>query len=210
MDNQKGLLIVISGFSGAGKGTVVKKLIEGDDYALSISATTRQPRVNEVHGQEYFFIGKEEFEAKIKQDAFFEWAEYCHNYYGTPKEFVFKQLDEGKNVILEIEAQGAFKIREQYPEAKLIFVTAPTIEELRKRLVGRNTESMEVIEKRLHRAYEEVDLIDEYDYFVVNDEVSACANSIHQIVCAEHMRVNRYEALQQDLKTQFRAIISVD
>lgn len=207
MDNQKGLLIVISGFSGAGKGTVVKKLVEKQDYALSISATTRQPRVGEVDGKDYFFIEREDFETKIEDNAFFEWAEYCHNYYGTPIAFAMEQLNAGKNVILEIEAQGAFKVREQYPEAKLIFITAPTIEELRNRLVGRNTEEEEAIQKRLHRASEEVDLIDQYDYLVVNNQVEQCAMDIDAIVRAEHMRVRNIANLQKDLKQQFKTIL---
>ena len=179
----KGLLIVISGFSGAGKGTLVKKIMENyDKYALSISMTTRLPRTGEAHGREYFFVTKEEFEKRIKEEGFIEYASYCDNYYGTPKDYVMSQLEEGKNVILEIEIQGAMKIKERFPEAVLVFVMVPGVEELRRRLVGRGTETEEVIEKRLRRAAEESVGIEDYDYIVVNDILEDTAVEFHQLI----------------------------
>ena len=149
----KGVLAVVSGFSGAGKGTVMKKLLESfDDYALSVSVTTRKPRPGEVDGKDYFFRTKEEVEEMIAQDQLLEYARYVDNYYGTPRSYVEEKLSEGKNVILEIEIQGAMKIKEKIPEAVLIFVTPPSVDELRRRLEGRGTETQEVIESRLSRA----------------------------------------------------------
>ena len=146
---QEGILIVVSGFSGSGKGTIMKELLQRyDNYALSISATTRQPREGEVDGREYFFKTREEFEKMIAKDELIEYAKYVNNYYGTPKAYVQEQLHAGKDVILEIEIQGALKVKEKFPETLLLFVTPPTASELKKRLVGRGTESMEVIEQR--------------------------------------------------------------
>ena len=151
----KGILTVVSGFSGAGKGTVMKELLKRyDNYALSISATTRDPRPGEEDGREYFFKSVEEFEKMIAQDELIEYAKYVNNYYGTPKEYVMQQLEEGKDVILEIEIQGALKVKEKYPDTLLLFVTPPGARELKERLVGRGTETMEVIESRMKRAVE--------------------------------------------------------
>ena len=155
---QEGILIVVSGFSGSGKGTIMKELLQRyDNYALSISATTRQPREGEVDGREYFFKTREEFEKMIAKDELIEYAKYVNNYYGTPKAYVQEQLHAGKDVILEIEIQGALKVKEKFPETLLLFVTPPTASELKKRLVGRGTESMEVIEQRMLRACEEAE-----------------------------------------------------
>ena len=153
MEN-KGKLVVISGFSGAGKGTLMKALMKeyGDSYALSVSATTRNPRPGEMDGVDYFFVTKDKFEQMIAEDALIEYAQYVGNYYGTPKEYVQQQLDLGKNVILEIEIQGALKIKEKFPDTVLMFVTAPNANELKNRLVGRGTETPEVIAARLSRA----------------------------------------------------------
>ena len=160
----KGILVVVSGFSGAGKGTVMKRLLEKyNDYALSISVTTRNPRPGEEDGREYFFRTKEEFEKLIKEDALIEYAQYVENYYGTPRSYVEEQLQAGKNVILEIEIQGAMKVKEKIPEALLVFVTPPTVEELEKRLKGRGTETAQVIAERLARAGEEAKGMDQYD-----------------------------------------------
>jgi guanylate kinase len=150
MEN-KGKLVVISGFSGAGKGTLMKALMKeyGDSYALSVSATTRNPRPGEMDGVDYFFVTKDKFEQMIAEDALIEYAQYVGNYYGTPKEYVQQQLDLGKNVILEIEIQGALKIKEKFPDTVLMFVTAPNANELKNRLVGRGTETPEVIAARL-------------------------------------------------------------
>lgn len=205
MYNHKGLLIVISGFSGAGKGTVVKEMLKKYNYSLSVSATTREPRENEFDGIHYNFISKDEFEDKIRQNQFFEWAKYCNNYYGTPKEFVFQQLEKGQDIILEIEVQGALKIKEQFKDAILIFITAPSGEDLKNRLIGRGTESMDAIEKRLKRSCEEVDMMEKYDYIIVNEDVDQCADDIHQIIRSEHNRISHlpktfYEQLRQEFQ----------
>ena len=182
--NKRGILVVISGFSGAGKGTVIKKLMREYDgsYALSISATTRAPRPKEKHGVDYFFVTKEEFESMIEKDELVEYAQYVSNYYGTPRKYVEEQLLAGKNVILEIEIQGALKIKEKFPETTLLFLTAPSAKELQKRLTGRGTESQEVVDARLSRAYEESLGVENYDYIVVNDELDECVNCINTII----------------------------
>ena len=154
--NQRGILIVVSGFSGAGKGTLMKELMKRyeETYALSVSATTRNPREGEVDGREYFFKTTEEFEKMIAKEELIEYARYVENYYGTPRTYVEQQLEAGKDVILEIEIQGALKVKERFPDTLLLFVTPPSAKELRRRLVGRGTETMEVIESRLARAVE--------------------------------------------------------
>jgi guanylate kinase len=184
---EKGILVVISGFSGSGKGTLMKKLIEeyGADYALSVSATTRDPRPGEVDGKDYFFVTKDRFEEMIQNDALVEYAQYVENYYGTPKQYVLDQLDAGKNVILEIEIQGAQKIRQQFPQTRLLFVSAPDAETLKNRLIGRGTESEEVIFKRLSRAVEESRGMEEYDYLVINDDLEECTKKLHSIIMNE-------------------------
>ena len=182
---KKGILIVLSGFSGAGKGTVVKELIKQyEDYALSVSMTTRAPREGETHGVEYFFATREEFEESIRTGGLLEYAGYCDNYYGTPKAFVEAKLAEGKNVILEIEVQGGLQIRERYPESLLLFVTPPSAEELERRLRSRGTETEENIRKRLARAAEEVPSMPDYDYIVINDKLQDCVEEIHALVDA--------------------------
>lgn len=182
-----GLLIVISGFSGAGKGTLMKRLIEDyDNYALSISMTTRAPRVGEADGREYFFTTREQFESRIREDGFIEYASYCENYYGTPRDYVEAQMAAGKDVILEIEIQGAMKIKEKYPDSVLLFVMPPSAETLYKRLTGRATESREVILKRLKRAAEEAVGIEAYDYIVVNDDLEECVQALHSLLQETH------------------------
>ena len=179
----KGVLTVVSGFSGAGKGTVMKRLIQKyDDYALSISVTTRKPREGERDGIEYFFKTKEEVETMIENDEFLEYARYVDNYYGTPRFYVEEMLAKGKNVILEIEIQGAMQIKAKNPEAVLVFVTPPSFEELRNRLVGRGTETADVIESRLRRASEEAEGMPSYDYILVNDTISNTLSRFAQII----------------------------
>ena len=202
----KGILMVISGFSGAGKGTLVKKLLsEYDNYALSISMTTRQPREGEEDGREYFFRTREQFEENIAKNGFIEYAQYCGNYYGTPKAYVEEQMQAGKDVILEIEIQGALKVKEKFPDTLLLFVTPPSAKELKNRLIGRGTETMDVIESRLARAVEEAEGIESYDYLVVNDVLEDCVEEVHQIIQNEHYRVNRNESAIQEMRNELKA-----
>lgn len=202
----KGILIVVSGFSGAGKGTLMKRLMEKykETYALSISATTRQPREGEADGREYFFKTKEEFEKMIAKDELIEYASYVGNYYGTPRAYVEKQRDAGKDVILEIEIQGALKVKKAFPDALLLFVVPPSAEELKKRLVGRGTESMEVIESRLKRAVEESAGMEKYDYLVVNDDLDICVEQMHNIIRSEHLQIGRNAVFVEKLKEELR------
>lgn len=190
---KKGILIVVSGFSGAGKGTVMRGLMRKypERYALSVSATTRAPRTGEADGVEYFFRTTEEFEQMIAEDALIEYAQYVGNYYGTPRAYVEEHLEAGRDVILEIEIQGALKIKEKFPDAVLMFISAPSAEELKRRLVGRGTEEMSVIEARLARASEEARGVEQYDYFVINDDPDDCVESVHAIVQTEKSRVSR-------------------
>ncbi len=184
---KKGLLAVISGFSGAGKGTLIKRMMGAHEgYALSVSATTRDPRPGEEDGREYFFVTKERFEEMIRDDALIEYAGYQENYYGTPKAFVEKRMAEGCDVILEIEIQGARKVREKYRDAVLIFITPPSAAELRKRLAGRGTETAEKVEKRLRRAAEESRFMQDYDYLIVNDDLDEAAEALHRLIDSQH------------------------
>lgn len=181
----KGILIVLSGFSGAGKGTLMKELLKTyDNYALSISMTTRNPRPGEEDGKEYFFSTREAFEEKIAQNGLIEYAEYCGNYYGTPRDYVERMLEEGKDVILEIEIQGMRKVKKMFPQMLSLFVTPPSAAELERRLRGRGTETEEVIRKRLGRASEESCGVEDYDYIVINDRLEECVKEIHGIVQA--------------------------
>lgn len=201
----QGILTVVSGFSGVGKGTLMRELLTRyDNYALSVSATTRSPREGEVHGREYFFATREEFESMIQQEKLIEYAEYVGNYYGTPKEYVLSQLADGKDVILEIEIQGAQKIRQQFPEALLLFVVAPTAEELKRRLTGRGTESTDVIEARLRRAAEESEGMDQYDYLLVNDTVENCVERMHQLIQSQHRKVSNCRNFIRDMKEELK------
>ena len=202
----KGILVVVSGFSGAGKGTVMKRLMEKyDDYALSVSATTRKPRPGEVDGREYFFCTRDEFERLIAEDALLEYAQYVENYYGTPRSYVEEQLQAGRNVILEIEIQGAMKIKEKIPEALLGFETPPTVQELERRLTGRGTETAQVIADRLARAGEEAKGMGQYDYILVNDTVEECVDHLHQIIVSEHSRAFRNVEFIADIQEQTKA-----
>ena len=202
---KRGSLLVISGFSGVGKGTVAKKLVEKYGYSLSISATTRQPREGEVDGREYFFKTVDDFKNLIDYNGFIEYARYVDNYYGTPKDYVRQQLDAGRDVILEIEIQGARKIREQYPDTLMLFVVTPDAATLKERLTGRGTESTEVIRDRLRRASEEAEGIGEYDYLVVNDDLDTCVAKVHALIESEHCRVFRntdyIKEMQKDMKS---------
>ena len=200
--NEKGILIVVSGFSGSGKGTLMKELLTRypDTYALSISATTRSPREGEVDGREYFFVSKDEFEKMIAKGELIEYAKYVENYYGTPRDYVEKKLDEGKDVILEIEIQGALNVKKMFPDTLLLFVTPPSAEELKKRLVGRGTETMDVIESRMDRACEEAEGMENYDYLIVNDSLDRCVEEIHSIIRGEHRRSSRNCEFMKEIK----------
>ncbi len=207
----KGVLTVVSGFSGAGKGTVMKRLIQKyDDYALSISVTTRKPREGERDGIEYFFKTKEEVENMIENDEFLEYARYVDNYYGTPRFYVEEMLAKGKNVILEIEIQGAMQIKAKNPEAVLVFVTPPSFEELRNRLVGRGTETADVIESRLRRASEEAEGMPSYDYILVNDQVEDCVDRLHQIILSERAKAQRNEEFINTIRQEARIFMKGD
>ena len=180
-------MAVVSGLSGAGKGTIMKRLLEKypDDYSLSVSATTREPRPGETDGVEYFFVSASEFERMIEEGELLEHANYVGNYYGTPKKWVKAQLESGKNVILEIEIQGALQIKEIMPEAILIFILPPSMEELRRRLEGRGTETAEQIDKRLERAQEEMEFVDKYNFVIINEDVEKSVDLLHNIVSSK-------------------------
>lgn len=204
---RKGILIVVSGFSGAGKGTLMKQLVRTyENYALSVSMTTRSPRPGEEEGKEYFFVSREEFEKKIEQDGLVEYALYCDNYYGTPREYVERQLEKGRDVILEIEIQGALKIKKKFPSAVLMFVIPPSIGELKKRLEGRGTESPEVISKRLKRAAEEAEGIEQYDYIVINDKLEECVLKMHTLILAAHDAPVRNKEFIENMKKELEAL----
>ena len=206
MGREKGILIVVSGFSGSGKGTIMNRLLEEhpDTYALSISATTRPPRPGEAHGREYFFVSTDEFESMIARQELIEYAKYVNNYYGTPKEYVSQQLELGKDVILEIEIQGALKVKEAFPDTLLLFVTPPSAEELRSRLLGRGTEEAPIVASRLSRAWQEAQGVEAYDYLIVNDQLEECLQKVHAIIQNEHARMARngsvIEAIRAGLK----------
>lgn len=190
---KEGILIVFSGFSGAGKGTIMKELLKRypDTYALSVSATTRAKRPGETEGIEYFYKTREEFEKMIEKKELIEYARYVENYYGTPKAYVEEKLAQGLDVILEIEIQGALNIKKMFPQALLLFVTAPDAETLRERLLGRGTESPDVVLARLKRAGEEAQGIENYDYLVINDDLGQTVETVHSIILNEHKRVSR-------------------
>ena len=194
MLNRKGLLLVVSGPSGAGKGTICKALLnKNDKIKLSVSATTRKPRNGEVHGVNYFFIEKEEFTKMVENGEFLEHAQIYDNFYGTPKAAIIETLEKGQDVILEIEMQGARQIKEVYPEGVFIFVLPPSLEELKSRIVGRGTETQEEIEKRFSCAFEEINQIVNYDYFIVNEDIEKSVNDVEAIILSEKNKVTRYK-----------------
>ena len=174
---REGMLVIISGPSGSGKGTVVKELVQKENFALSVSATTRTPRAGEIEGVHYYFYDKETFEKMKNQNELLEWAEFCGNYYGTPKKYVEQKMAEGKNVILEIEVQGALQIKKLYSDCILVFLVPPDIKELEKRLTQRGTEDKQTINRRMNRAIEEMEFVPQYDYIVINDTVEAAAEA---------------------------------
>ncbi len=201
----RGSLIVLSGFAGVGKGTVLKSLFETEDgYAYSVSATTRKPRPGEVDGIHYFFVSKEHFEEMIEKDELLEHASYVDNYYGTPRAYVEQKLEEGFDVILEIEVQGALNVKKKVPDAMLIYMLPPSAAVLRSRLEGRGTETAEVINKRMRRAAEESAAVEKYDYIIVNDDADECAANLHTLIRSQRLRVKSnipyIRKLQAELK----------
>lgn len=195
----KGSLFIISGPSGTGKGTVCKELVKYDNIYLSVSATTRDMRVGEEEGVTYFYITKEEFSDMIKKDMMLEYAEYSGNYYGTPKKQVEKMLSEGKNVILEIEAQGALKVKEKMPEAVMIFIVPPSIKELKRRLSKRGREDAEEIEKRINTAKWEFSQCPKYNYVIINDNLEDCVKDTLEIIQATNERQELVERLLNEI-----------
>lgn len=205
--NRKGILVVVSGFSGVGKGTLMKCLTERYGYyALSISATTRAPRKDEEDGREYFFKTKEEFEQMIAEDRLIEYACYCGNYYGTPRDYVEDQMEQGRDVILEIELQGALKIREQYPDAMLLFVMPPDVQTLAERLRGRGTETEDVIRERLARAAEEAVGVEQYDYMIINDDLEQSVEEVHYLIDSQHNKISRNLDFVEQIRTEIMAL----
>lgn len=200
---KKGLLIVISSPSGCGKGTVIRSLLKkNNNLWVSISCTSREKREKEVDGVDYYFLTREEFENKIKNNEMLEYAEYINNYYGTPKDKVNEQLEKGLDVILEIEIQGALKIKEMYPETIFIFILPPNMEELKKRLSNRNTETQDKIDKRFKKAYTEINELSKYNYVVVNDEIETASDKINAIITSERCRVDRIEEVYLHTKEE--------
>ena len=197
----RGLLIVVSAPSGCGKGTLLAEILKDNDYYYSVSATTRSPREGEVDGVNYHFATREEFEDLIKSDGMLEYAQYCGNYYGTPKKEVEKKLSEGKNVILEIEVQGAMQVKEIAPEGVFVFILPPSVSELKKRLLKRGTEEISVIEKRVSEAVGEIKYAEKYDYVIVNDDLSKAVDDFKMVISAEKMRTkNSKEIIEEVLK----------
>ena len=204
---EKGLLTVVSGFSGAGKGTLMKGLLSKyDNYALSVSMTTRAPRPGEENGREYFFITREQFEKNIADGKLIEHAQYVGNYYGTPKDYVFEQLEAGKDVLLEIEIQGALQIKKKVPEALLLFVTTKDAQTLVNRLKGRGTEEEDVIIKRLKRAAEESEGIEEYEYLIVNDDLDTCIEDMNDIIQKAKLRADRNKEFIEKIRKELKDI----
>ncbi len=195
----KGLLFVVSGPSGAGKGTICRSLLQKMDIDLSISMTTRKPRPQEVEGENYYFISEEEFLEIIKNDGFLEYAKVYGNYYGTPKEMVTQKLENGRDVVLEIDIQGALQIKASYPDGIFIFILPPSMAELRKRITGRGSETEDDINLRLGETLKEVAYIDKYDYCVVNGEIDEAVNRVAAIIIAEHSKISEdiYELIEK-------------
>lgn len=193
---EKGNLIVISGPSGSGKGTIIKELLSiNKKLWLSISATTRNIRPGDIPNESYYFLTREEFESRIKEDKFLEYAEYNGNYYGTPKDKIEDYLNKGIDVILEIEIQGALKIKEKVKDAIFIFIMPPSLKELKRRLIGRNTETIDKVISRFTTAYKEINEVTKYNYVVVNDEIHNSVEKVNSIIISEKCRVDRIEEI---------------
>ena len=206
MIHDKGLVVVLSGFSGAGKGTIMKHLLEAhpQDYNLSISATTRGMRAGEKEGREYFFKTKEEFEEMIEKGELLEYATFNGNSYGTPRAYVEQLIDRRKDVILEIDTHGALQVKKMYPDALLLFTMPPSAEELKNRLVGRGTETEDVIAQRLAISNSEAEIMDSYDYLIINDTLEKAVDQVHNIIQAEHFKVSRNTLTINEMKEQLK------
>ena len=203
----KGTLVVISGFSGAGKGTVLsQELARRPDLYFSVSFTTRPPREGEKDGVNYHFVTRQAFQERIERGEFLEYAEYVGNFYGTSMAVIREKLDQGIDVILEIEIQGALKVKKAFPDTLLLFITPPTAQELRSRLVGRGTETLDVIESRMDRACEEAEGMDQYDYLIVNDDLDTCVEEVHQIIRGEHHRSTRNTGFMEKIKEDLNSL----
>ena len=206
---RKGVLVILSGFAGSGKGTIIRELLaKYDNYALSVSATTRSPREGEEEGVHYFFKTEEEFKDMISKGELLEYANYVGNYYGTPRAYVKEQLSQGKNVILEIETEGALSIKREYPDAVLVFVMPPSVEEIYHRLKNRGTETEEVIAKRMKKAGIEISVVDRYDYLMINDVLSESVEVFNAIVTSQQMSVSRNRDYINEKKKEFEEFLS--
>ncbi len=207
--NDKGILIILSGFAGSGKGTIISELLKKyDNYVLSVSATTRPAREGEVDGKHYFFKTEDEFKEMIANGELLEYANYVGNYYGTPRQFVKEQLAAGRDVILEIETEGALNIKREYPDAVLIFVMPPSVEEIHNRLKMRGTETDEVIRKRMIKAGVEITVVDRYDYLMINDVLSESVELFNSIVMCQHMAVSRNRDYINAKKQEFEEYLN--
>lgn len=199
----KGFLLVISGPSGSGKGTVCKEVLEqNEDVVFSISSTTRRPRVGEVDGVNYFFWDMAKFQDTIKNNGFLEYAQVHNNYYGTPKDFVLEEIDKGEIVLLEIDVQGALQIKKNYKNVVFVFLLPPTMNELKNRIIKRGTETEEDINRRFKNAFEELNFVGEYDYFVINDRIEEAVKNINHIIQAEKLRVKRHKDIKEKIISQ--------
>lgn len=200
-----GFLLVLSGPSGSGKGTVSEALMEKNkDIIFSTSVTTRMPRPGEVNGENYFFTSMEEFEKMVENDELLEHAFVHTNYYGTPKKFVFDEIDKGEIVLLEIDVQGALQVKKKYKDAVFVFLIPPTMDELKSRLVKRDTETEDEIETRYRNAFQELDFVGEYDYFVINDVIENAVKNIEDIIAAEKLRVKRHKDIKREVQAEER------
>ena len=205
----KGMLVVISGFSGSGKGTLMKRLIQDyDSYSLSVSATTRDPRPGETDGKEYFFVSRERFFEMLKNNELLEYASYVDNFYGTPRKYVEEEMAKGKDVILEIEMQGALKIKAKFPESVLVFITPPGVSELWERLKNRGTESDEAIRKRMAKAAQEAEGIEAYDYILINDNLDKTVKHLNYLIQDQHMRVRSQIGFVERIRSDLREYYS--